>query len=349
MNESWIDKSEEAIRADITVIAKEETGLTNFKSTGVLRGFLEVIVRIVVFIYQATLNPLYKNAALNGASGFFLSLWGLMLGVVRKQEEKTTGAFIGTSDGLGKIPAGAWVVIDGTDLRYRVTGDVSFEEGNFPIPVVAEFPGGRYNIGAGTPLRITRVIIGLEAVSAGDEWITTPGQDEEEDDSYRERIKTRWRDQTLGDTKDTYKHYAEKVTGVRSAKIIRAPRGPGSTDVIIAAVNGVPGQELLQAVEAALGDHELMAFDVRVRAPEVEEVSIVIEYSGDTSEEDIRLIAENYVYSLGIGGRFAEKDLYDLYQNLKLKTIEILSPGRDVQADEWTIIRATIQVTRVAS
>jgi uncharacterized phage protein gp47/JayE len=349
VNESWIDKSEEAIRADITTIAKKETGLTNFKNTGVLRAFLEVIIRIVVFIYQTAINSIYKNASLDGASGFFLSLWGLMLGVVRKQEEKTEGAFTGTSDGSGKIPAGAWVVLDGTDLRYRVAEDVSFEDGNFSIPVIAEFPGSRYNIGSGTPIRITRVIPGLKAVSAGDEWITVVGQEVEADDPYRERIKTRWRDQTLGDTKDTYKHYAEKVTGVRSAKIIRAPRGPGSTDVVIAAVNGVPGQELLLAVEAALHDHELMAFDVQVKALEVEEVSIVIEYSGNASEGDVRLVAEDYVYSLDIGGRFKISDLYDLYKPLKLKTIEIISPDRDVQPDDRTIIKATIQVNKVSS
>jgi hypothetical protein len=349
MNESWINKSEEEIREDIVVIAKEETGLTNFKSTGVLRGFLEVIVRIVVFIYQTAINSIYKNASLDGAAGFFLSLWGLMLGVVRKREEKAGGVFTGTSYGSGKVPAGSWIVIDGTELRYRVTEDVSFEAGSFGIPVIAEFPGGGYNTGSGTPLRLTRVVPGLDSVSAGDGWITAIGQDAEEDEPYRERIKDRWRSQKLGDTKDTYKYYAESINGVRSAKITRAPRGPGSTDVIIQAVNGLPERELLDAVEQALYDHELMAFDVQIKAPEVETITIAIEYSGDASEGEVRLVAENYVCSLGIGGRFAEKDLYDLYKPLRLKTIEILSPGRDVQPDGRTIIVAAVSVAKAAS
>ena len=143
-----------------------------------------------------------------------------------------------------------------------------------------------------------------------------------------------------------YRFYAEAVDGVRAAHIIRTPRGPGSTDVVIAAVNGVPEPELLDAVETALHDHELMAFDVQVVAPEVEEISIEIEYSGDASEGDVRLVAENYVYNLGIGGRFKINDLYDLYKPLKLKTIEIISPNRDVQPDERTIIEASINVAR---
>jgi hypothetical protein len=37
---TWINKNEKEIRDDIVAIAKEETKLTNFKSTGVLRSFV---------------------------------------------------------------------------------------------------------------------------------------------------------------------------------------------------------------------------------------------------------------------------------------------------------------------
>jgi uncharacterized phage protein gp47/JayE len=302
-----------------------------------------------VFIYRTAINPIYRNASLDGAAGFFLSLWGLMLGVVRKQEGKTEGIFTGTADGSGTVPAGAWIVIEGTGLRYRVKEDVSFEAGSFALPVTAAFPGSGYNVGAGLPLRITRTVPGLLAVSAGEGWITTVGQEAEEDDPYRERIKTRWREQTLGDTKDTYKFYAEEVAGVRSAKIIRAPRGPGSTDVVVAAVNGAPDEDLLEAVRTNLYGHELMAFDVRVRAPEILELDIEIEYSGDAGETEIRLIAEKYVYGLDIGGRFKIAGLYDHYRSLNLVTIEILSPDRDVQAETLYLVVGTVTVRKIAA
>jgi hypothetical protein len=80
MSDSWIDKDEKTIQEDIIGIAKEQTGLTNFKSTGVLRGFLEVIIRVVLVIYQTAINPIYRNASLDGASGFFVDVgtyaWG---------------------------------------------------------------------------------------------------------------------------------------------------------------------------------------------------------------------------------------------------------------------------------
>ena len=92
---TWINKSEKEIRDDIVAIAKEETKLTNFKSTGVLRSFVEVIAKIAIFIYASAINMIYKNAYLSGATGIFLSFWGLMLGVVRKQGQRQKGILPG--------------------------------------------------------------------------------------------------------------------------------------------------------------------------------------------------------------------------------------------------------------
>jgi uncharacterized phage protein gp47/JayE len=348
MQESWIDKDDKTIRDDIVSIAKKNTGLTNFKSTGVLRGFLEVIAAVVFFVYKTAINPIYSNATLDGATGIFLSFWGLALGVVRKQDNKASGTFTAHSYGEGSVPEGAWIVVGGTELRYKVTQKVSFTaDAVFSIPVIAEFPGSDYNIGSGIPVRITRVIPGLDSVSVGDNWLATLGENTEEDGSYRERVKNRWRSQTLGDTKETYKFYAEAVAGVRSAKIIRTPRGPGSTDVIIASVTGLPNAELITAVEQALYDRELMGFDVQVKAPIVTNVAVVIEFSGEADEADVTLVAEAYIHDLGIGGRFAVKDLYALYEPLELTTIEIISPSRDVQAGDAAVIIATVDVNKV--
>jgi uncharacterized phage protein gp47/JayE len=182
-----------------------------------------------------------------------------------------------------------------------------------------------------------------------EDWITSLGQNTEEDPSYRERIKDRWRSQVLGDTKEVYKYYAEEVNGVRSAKVIRTPRGPGSTDVIIAAVNGEPDDGLIEAVEHNLHEHELMAFDVQVKPPNILAIVVEIEFRGEANEEAVRLVVERYIYSLGIGGRFSLRDLYILYKPLNLETIEILSPDRDVQSEDLYIIVGTITTTKVSA
>lgn len=347
MKESWINTDEKTIRDDIVEIAKEKTGLSNFKSTGILRGFLEVIAAVVFFIYKTAINAIYNNATLDGATGVFLTFWGLMLGVVRKQESKASGKFTGRSYGEGSVPSGAWIVVEGTELRYKVTAKVDFDaDAEFQIPVIAEFAGSDYNIGREMPLRCTRVIPGLDSLAVGDDWIENPGAESESDDSYRDRIKSKWKGQVLGDTKEVYTFYAEEVSGVREARIVRAPRGPGSTDVIIASVNGVPSEELLEAVRNNLHGHELMAFDVQVKAPIVKNIEIVIEYTGEADEADVALIAESYVRNLQIGGRFRITDLYERFKTLTLTTIEILSPDRDVESGDDAIIEADIEVSR---
>jgi len=200
-------------------------------------------------------------------------------------------------------------------------------------------------------VRITRVVQGMEqtAISVGEGWAKTLGENVEEDDPYRERIKNRWRSQTLGDTKETYRFHAEEVPGVRSAKIIRAPRGPGSTDVIIASVAGIPNSDLIKAVEDNLYAHELMSFDVQVKAPLIENIDIEIEFTGEPEKADVELVVEGYIYDLGIGGRYQEKDLYKKLEPLELTTVEIISPGRDVQPAEPAIIVATISVEKLGA
>jgi hypothetical protein len=113
-------------------------------------------------------------------------------------------------------------------------------------------------------------------------------------------------------------------------------------------VNGQPSLELLQAVKNKLYEHELMAFDVQVKAPNILTIELQIEYTGDASASELTLIAESYVYDLGIGGRFKVSDLYDLYRPLNLKTVEIISPARDVQPEEDSIIEANITVNKAA-
>jgi hypothetical protein len=301
--------------------------------------------------YKTAVNPIYDNATLDKAKGIFLSFWGLALGVTRKGENKAAGHFTGYSYGDGSIPEGAWIEVEGTELRYKVTQKVSFQaDANIQIPVIAEFAGSDYNIGSEMPVRCTRVIAGLDSVSIGEGWQSALGENAEGDDGYRERIKNRWRSQTLGDTKITYKYYAEEVSGVREAKIIRTPRGPGSADVVIASVTGLPTAKLLENVEANLNSHELMGFDVRVIAPDVAGIVVRIEYTGNGAgidEADIALVAESYVHGLGIGGRFTLKDLYALYGPLGLKTVEIVSPARDVQPAEAEIIQADIRAVNI--
>jgi hypothetical protein len=72
---------------------------------------------------------------------------------------------------------------------------------------------------------------------------------------------------------------------------------------------GLPSAALLENVEQALYGHELMGFDTRIKAPEVTDATVAVEFAGDADRAEVALAVENYVHGLGIGGRFAIREL----------------------------------------
>ncbi len=349
MSDRWIDKNEEEIREEIIQWAKEETGLTNMKSVGVLRAFLEVLVRTASAAYVSYINPVYKQANLDTATGFWLSLWGMLVGVTRKKAVKTAGSFAGQAFDDGKIKKGTWIITEGTALRFKVTSDTLFYAGAFVIPVEAELEGSVYNLTPGTSLRATSVIHGLSSLSVPEEWTETLGTDEETDASLRSRIKDKWKSIGEGNPPSKYEYIAATVTGVVSAKVIRTPRGFGSMDVLITSVEGLPSSALLTSVRDALDAYGLVCRDLIVRAPEAIICDVEVEYGGDYSEAEVELALRQYIISLGIEGKLEIRKLYtEPWVDLVLDSLEIISPARDIEAGEnELIVPGTVTVTKV--
>lgn len=341
-----LEKTEDEIREDVFTIAREETGVRNYKSTGVLRGLLETFSKIVSTIYQSFLSPIAKQTNLDTAGSIWLSQWGLMLGVVRKNATKTVGTINVTVYAAGTIPAGSWITIEGTELRYKVTQEVVFEPGVVAVPVEAELAGSTYNVADGTGI-FTRVVAGVESVEFPEDWIETPGTDVESDADYRSRIKEKWQAQGEGNPPASYLYYALSVDGVQEAKLIRTPRGYGTVDVIIVANNGSPSAELLQLVEDALYDHELICTDVVVRGPAEIPITVSVEFSGTPTAAVVEDAVYDYIYSLGIAGKFEIRSLYAALDALGLDSVEILLPDRDVAGAEDSIIVADVNVSKV--
>jgi hypothetical protein len=60
----------------------------------------------------------------------------------------------------------------------------------------------------------------------------------------------------------------------------------------------------------------------------------------------VPITAESDICKLPMGGRFAIHDLYESYKPLNLSTVEILTPDRDVQADDLYLIIRAMSVTK---
>ncbi|MBP5163198.1 MAG: baseplate J/gp47 family protein [Spirochaetales bacterium] len=342
-----LNKTEDEVRQEVLTIAAEETGIRNNKSTGVLRGIFETFAKVIHQIYRKFLNPIYKRTNLDSADGDWLDQWGLLSGITRKAAAKTRGNVTLSAYQNGSIEAGTWITVEGTDLRFKVLETTEFSTAaSFLVPVEAEFAGARYNItdDAG---ECSKVIPGVDGIVFGEDWITSIGTDDEDDETYRKRIKDLWNSIKNNNPPSLYEYYALSVEGVKSIRLIRTPRGYGTVDIIVVAENGLPSQQLLDAVYQAIYDHDLVCQDLRTLAPETVSTTVTVEYRGAATANEIQEAVLQYIYSLGVGGRMELRRIYDVLDGFNLDQAEVIAPVRDVQASQYQIVDATVVVRKL--
>lgn len=332
--QSFLNKSEDEIRKDIFKIAEEETGLRNFKSSGALRGLLEVLVIVVFSLYTKTLNNIYNRADLDRAAGFWLSLWGLLLGVSRKPAARTSGILTVKSYDSGTLEKGSYIRAEGTELRFKVAETIPFITGTFSVPIEAEFTGSLYNLPPGTPVSFKKVIAGIEEVTLESEWILVQGDEEEKDDPYRTRIKAKWMSLGDGNPPKKFELIAASVEGVKETKVIRTPRGQGTTDLYISSISGEKLPALKTAVEEAIDAAGLVCRDLLVKWPEDLKRNYHIQFTGPYTEAEVEATFREFILSIPMGGILEERKMYSSLEDYfpDMTRLEVIEPARDISA-----------------
>lgn len=347
---SLLNKTEKQVKEEVLTIAKEETGLSNFKSTGVLRRLVETIFRVTWSLYSVYLNDIYRQTNLGSASGTWLRLWGVMLGVKPKVATKTVGSLSGVTYAAGKVAQGVWIEAIGTKLRFKVAKDTSFTPGKVSIPVESEFPGAKYNIAAGTPMRSTRVIAGLRDITVPADWITDAAIDDESDKGYRARITAKWLSVGEGNPTARYEALAASVRGVAQSAVIRAPRGWGSLDLLITSAAGPPSTALINAVKAALKGKEMMGRDFLVRGPHLTNVAIKVEFAGDYTPAEVSVAIRTWVLTLGIGQALEVRHLYSTaVENFDFTLYRVVTPVGNTSTPKYGKIFPVVTAIRVVA
>jgi uncharacterized phage protein gp47/JayE len=349
MSESWLKLTDKERETRIYNIAKNETGLSNFNEQGVLRGFLRVITSVVNSIYLG-LAELLLQANLDTATGLFLSMWGILIGVYKKPAKKALRYFTGYSYSSGTIKADAWIVVDGTDLRFKTTEDVRFEKDtSFLIKAGAEFEGTRYNISGNYTLRFTKVINGLDRLVIPENPVIENGVDEEAEEEYRTRIKEKWK--SLGDEAPPSKYFyiAKSITGVDDVKIKRTPRGSGSLDIILSVTEGMNENDVILEVESAVNEKIGVCRNILVLKANPKPVNLTVKYIGSVTEGELTLLLDEFFRGRIIGVTKTIISLYNfLFNSLKDKISSlIITPNQDMTAGEYEyIVMGTLTVIK---
>jgi len=347
---SWLYKTDEERKDEISNIAKEETGITNFNENGTMLGFINTIVKIINFLYSGLIELLVQTNY-STASGNFLDLWGMLIGVTRSSGRKTQIIFLGSSYASGKISAGTWFVVEGTVLRFKVLSDISFEENqiNFQIPCESEFEGIKYNLtSSNLTIRSTKVVDGLDKIIIPqNNYIAIAGLDDEKDESLRQKIKAKWNSFSEQFPKSKYIYIAKSVLGVQDVKVIRTPRGAGTTDVVISTVVGENTNFIVNNVKNTIIDRGAICRDLLVWVASKKDVLITISFIGDCTSAEIQNKIDAMNNSFLIGEKFVIAKIYHaLYSSFSFQSL-VISPSNDIEISDYSTCFIKPTITKV--
>lgn len=189
------------------------------------------------------------------AWGEWLDLHGVSAKVTRKQASRASGHVTVTGIAGTIIEEGTVFCTEGTtdveSVEFATTEEATIpEQGTVDIPVASVLTGATYNVTRNTVTLQKQPNENITSVT--NENPIRGGTDEEDDDTYRERIleKLRSAEVSFVGCDADYVRWAKEVSGVGSAVVEPEWKGPGTVKVVVADSDGsAVGEETLKAVE----------------------------------------------------------------------------------------------------
>src|SRR5690606_29991366 len=149
-----------------------------------------------------------------------------------------TAGIVLLTEGAGTFPA--------IEFKTKERAQIG-EDGTVTVTAECLELGTRSNVAAHTITLLSEPISGVTSVDNHEAF--SDGRDEEDDDSYRERVLAAY-DEPLSGAKKDYERWAKEVPGVGSVYVIPLWNGPGTVKVLVTDANGQPANEdLIAAVQ----------------------------------------------------------------------------------------------------
>ena len=256
------------------------------------------------------------------------------------------------------IPIEAGTVCMTADgVRFLTLKDADLPAGSLyvDVPAAAIEPGKTGNAAANTITIMAAIPVGIRACTNPGAF--TGGEDQEDDDSLRERLLDSYRRLPNGANAAYYEHTALSYPGVAAATAVGRPRGVGSVDVYVAATGGKPDPELLTAINDYLQEKREISVDLQVKEPVLSPVNIqaaVKPAQGFTfpearaaADSAIREAFTGELLGKGITLAFLGNLLYDLPQ---VENYLFQSPGADQTPSPETLpTLGTVTITEMGA
>ncbi|EOK1143070.1 TPA: baseplate J/gp47 family protein [Klebsiella pneumoniae] len=258
--ENGMPVTEEQARDEFNAIVKEAGLITN---TSRMSPFWRLITAIVtapvMWLKDALVNIVMANLYLATASGVFLDLFAWAVNLARKDATAATGVIRFTKSDPERditVPAGTIIQterINGRVHQLATVQDFTLSAGTASalIPVTAIEEGAASNLAPGYFRILPVAIDGIASVVNEENWLVSPGADEESDDELRDRTKNQFNLVGQYHIDAVYRGMISSIAGITTDRIYfqhDAPRGPGTANVFLLLDAGVSSAPFIETV-----------------------------------------------------------------------------------------------------
>lgn len=260
LNESGMPSTE----AEITAVFKKTVEAEGFvTNTSRMSPFWRLISKIVttpvIWLRDALINVVLRNMFVATATGSMLRLLAWAVNIEAKPASPAAGVlrfYKQNAEDEVVIPAGTVVQterINGMVYSLAVTEDTMLPEGveSGLVSVAATGSGSGYNLAPGYYRILPVAVAGIASAVNEEDWLVTPGANEETDDELRDRVRNQF---NLVGSYHTDAIYRSMIAGVVGLSVDRifflhdAPRGPGTANAYLLLDSGEASQPFIDAV-----------------------------------------------------------------------------------------------------
>ncbi|EJE3674527.1 baseplate J/gp47 family protein, partial [Salmonella enterica] len=218
-----------------------------------------LVIKPYLWIVDALLNNVISNLFLMTASGPFVDLFAAALKLTRKSATRAAGKITFTKaspDNSVTVPAGTLIQterINGVIYTVATDKQVVIPAGTQSalIDVTATDSGTAFNLAPGYYQILPKAIDGIASVRNDDDWLTTPGANQENDDELKDRCRNQFNLAGSYHTDAVYRSLIAAQAGLTIDRIFflhDAPRGPGTANAYLLLDTGVISQPYIDRV-----------------------------------------------------------------------------------------------------
>lgn len=365
LNDSGMPSTEAEITAAFKATVQAEGFVTN---TSRMSPFWRLISKIVttpvLWLRAALINVVLTNMFVATASGSMLRLLAWAVNVTAKPASAAAGVVrfykTNAADAVA-IPAGTQVQterINGVVYVLAVSADTTLPAGteNALVPVTATGSGSGYNLAPGYYRILPVAVAGIASAVNEDDWLVTPGADEESDDELRDRTRNQF---NLVGNYHTDAIYRSMIAGVVGLSIDRiyflhdAPRGPGTANAYLLLDSGEISQPFIEAVNDYVSNqgHHGHGDDLQCFAmPETSHsltVTVYVESMENMTTEELSRLKTN-VGNL-IRCAFRENANYDVKKTWPYSRYSFSNLGREIHKAFPVVDSLSFSLTDIVS